>query len=402
MPTDTILTPQMITREALMILENNLTFAKQTDRQYSDQFAKSGAKIGATLNIRKPVRYTVSSGPALDVQDYTETQVPLVVNKQKHVDISFSSIDLTLSLQDFSERVLAPAVARLANEIDSDGLALYSQIYNSVGTPGTVPATSNVYLNAGALLTKNAAPSDRAVVINPDMMAVIVPALQGLLSPTDEIGKQYKTGQMGKALGLKFNEDANVGYNTVGPLGGTPLVSGTPVGASLTTKGWTAAAALRLNVGNVFTIDGVYATNPQNQGVTAGYLQQFTVTAAFSSIADGTGTISISPAIVTSGAFQNVVAGPANNAAITVVGAANTVSAQGLAFTKEAFTLATVDLEDVSKVGAWGARVSDKQLGVSMRIAKQYIIGSDTVPCRIDILYGWAVLRPELAVRIQS
>jgi hypothetical protein len=202
---NTILTPSMITREALMVLENNLTFTKFVNRQYEDQFAKSGAKIGTTLNIRKPAQYTVSSGPNLAVQDFVETSVPLTVNQQKHVDITFSSNELTMSIQDFSERVLAPAVATLANQIDLDGLSLYKQVYNSVGTPGTIPNSLTPYALAGALLDKTATPRDgnRSLVIGPDAQATIVPALAGLYNPTDEIGKQYKTGTMGQALGFK-------------------------------------------------------------------------------------------------------------------------------------------------------------------------------------------------------
>lgn len=401
---NTILTPSMITREALMVLENNLTFAKFVNRQYEDQFAKSGAKIGTTLNIRKPAQYTVSSGPNLAVQDFTETSVPLTVNQQKHVDITFSSNELTMSIQDFSERVLAPAVATLANQIDFDGLQLYKQVYNSVGTPGTVPNSLTPYASAGALLDKTATPRDgnRSLVISPDMQAVIVPALAGLYNPTDEIGKQYKTGTMGQALGFKWSMDQNVGVQQVGPQGGTPVVAGAgQTGNVLATSGWTAAAALRLRAGDVFTIAGVFGVNPLSKQTT-GSPQQFVVLADFSSAADGTGSISISPAITPTGTAQNVTASPANSAAITVVGTAGQFTNQGMAFHKNAFTLACVDLEDVSKFGAWGARVADKQLGVSLRLTRQYAIGTDTIPCRLDVLYGWAAIRPELATRIQS
>jgi hypothetical protein len=401
---NTILTPSMITREALMVLENNLTFTKFVNRQYEDQFAKSGAKIGTTLNIRKPAQYTVSSGPNLAVQDFVETSVPLTVNQQKHVDITFSSNELTMSIQDFSERVLAPAVATLANQIDLDGLALYKQVYNSVGTPGTIPNSLTPYALAGALLDKTATPRDgnRSLVIGPDAQATIVPALAGLYNPTDEIGKQYKTGTMGQALGFKWSMDQNVGQQQVGPQGGTPLTNGVAqTGSTLVTDGWTAAAALRLRAGDVFTIAGVFGVNPLSKQTT-GSLQQFVVLADASSDGAGNATLSISPAIVATGTAQNVTVAAPDNAAITVVGTANQFTSQSMAFHKNAFTLACVDLEDVSKYGSWGARVSDKQLGVSIRLVRQYAIGTDTIPCRLDILYGWAAIRPELACRIQS
>lgn len=395
----------MITREALMLLENSLTFTKQVNRQYDDKFAQSGAKIGATVDIRLPADFSVSDGPALAPQDFVETMVPLTINKQKHVDVSFSSQELTLSMQDFSERVLAPQIVQLANQIDQDGLAEYVNIYNSVGTPGTANSTTATYLAAGVALDNTATPRDinrRNIVLSSQGQADAVAGFQSYFNDQDSISKQYLNGTMGRALGFKWSMDQNVASQVVGPLGGVPLVNGAgQTGASLNTKGWTAAAAPRLNVGDIFTLNGVYSVNPRSKYST-GKLQQFVVTAAFSSAADGTGAVSISPAIVTSGPSQNVTGSAADGAAITVVGAANSITPQGLAFHKDAFTLACVDLEDVSKYGAWGARVSDKQLGISMRIARQYAIGTDTVPCRIDVLYGWKTVRARMACRIQG
>jgi hypothetical protein len=388
-----------------MLLENSLTFTKQVNREYDDKFAVSGAKIGATLNIRVPADYSVSSGPNLSVQNFTETQVPLVINQQKHVDVSFSSQELTLSMQDFSDRVLAPQIVQLANQIDQDGLAQYVNVYNSVGTPGTANNTLAPFLAAGVALDNTSTPRDitkRNIVLSPQGQADAVAGFQTYFNDQDTIGKQYQNGTMGRAVGFKWSMDQNVSSQTVGPLGGAPVVNGAAqTGASLVTNGWTAAAAVRLNAGDIFTIAGVFGVNPRSKFST-GKLQQFVVTAQTSSDGAGNATIPISPAIVTAGATQNVTNSPANSAALTVVGAANSITPQGLAFHRDAFTLACVDLEDVSKYGAWGARVSDKQLGISMRIARQYAIGSDTVPCRIDVLYGWLATRPQMACRIQG
>lgn len=400
---NTILTPTMITREALMLLENSLTFTKQVNRQYSNQFAQSGGKIGSTLNIRVPAQFTVSSGPSLSTQDFTETQVPLVVNQQKHIDVVFSSVELTLSIQDFSKRVLAPQIAQLANQIDQDGLALYKNVYNSVGTPGTANTTLSTFLQAGVLLDNNGAPRDvdaRAIVLGPQGQADAVNGLSAFLNDQDTVGKQYKNGTMGRAAGFKWSMDQNVNAQTVGPLGGTPAVNGAAqTGSSLVTNGWTASAAARLNAGDVFTIAGVFSVNPLSKFST-GKLQQFVVNSNVSSDGSGNATISISPAIITSGATQTVTGSPASGALITVVGAANSVTPVGLAFHESAFTFASVDLQDVSNFGAWGARVSDDQLGVSMRVARQYNISADTIPMRVDILYGWLAVRPQLACRI--
>jgi len=387
-----------------MLLENSLTFTKQVKRKYDDRFAVSGAKIGATINLRIPPVFAVSSGPNLSIQNYTETQFPLTVNQQKHIDVSFSSAELTLSIQDFSERVLAPQIAQLANQVDQDGLAQYVNIYKSVGIPGTANTTFAPFLAAGVALDNSSTPRDgqRAIILSPQGQADAVGGqFATSFNDQDTVGKQYINGTMGKALGFKWGMDQNVNTLTVGPMGGTPVVSGAgQTGATLTVSGWTAAAASRLLGGETFTLPLVYEINPMSKQNT-GKLLSFTVTGPVSSDGSGNASIPISPAITTTGTGQNASNSPANSAALTFTsGAANAVTPVGLAFHRDAFAFATVDLEDVSKYGAWGARVSDDQLGISMRAVRQYAIGSDTVPCRLDILYGWATPRPQMGVRL--
>jgi hypothetical protein len=239
-------------------------------------------------------------------------------------------------------------------------------------------------------------------VLHPQGQADAIGGFSTLLNPAKSIGEQYTNGTMGTALGFKWNMDQNVNAQTVGALGGTPLVNGAgQTGATLNTDGWTAAASNRLNKGDIFTIAGVYSVNPLSK-LSTGKLQQFVVTANTSSDGTGAAALPISPAIVTSGATQNVSNAPADNAALTIVGAAGSITPQSLAFHKDFATFACVDLEDVSKFGAWGSRVSDKQLGVSLRIARQYAISTDTIPCRIDVLYAFKTLRPSWACRIQG
>lgn len=387
-----------------MLLENSLTFTKQVNRQYSKQFAQEGAKIGATLNIRVPAQYAVSNGPNLSVQNFTETQVPLVINQQKHIDVSFSSVELTLSLQDFSDRVLAPQVAQLANQIDQDGLALAASVYNSVGAAGTANTTLAPYLAAGVLLDNSGTPRDidkRNIVLSPQGQADIVGGTPlTYFNDQDTLAKQYRNGTMGRAVGFKWSMDQNVATITNGPMGGTPVVNGaTQTGSTLLVNGWTAAAASRLLGGEVFTLPLVYAVNPLSK-TTTGKLQQFVVVGAVASDGAGASSLTISPAIVTSGATQNVTASPASGAALTFVGAANVACPIGLAFHSQAFTFASVDLEDVSKYGTYGARVSDDQLGISMRLVRQYQAATDVTVARLDILYGWACIRPQMAVRV--
>lgn len=397
------LTISMITNEALRVLVNNLVFAKKVNRQYDSRYGVEGAKIGTTLNVRKPPRYVGRTGTAISVEDVTETQVAVALTTQFGVDINFTTADLLLSMDDFSNRYIKPAVATIANKIDYDGLQLYKTVANSVGTPGTVPTTLGTYLDAGVKLDNNATPMDgeRSLVFNPRMQATLVDNLKGLFQSSNQIKQQYEKGEMGTAAGFNFYMDQNTAVHTTGPLGGTPLVNGgSQTGTSLVTDGWTAAAASRLVQGDVFTIAGVYGVNPQNLQST-GELQQFVVTAAVSSDGSGNATIPIFPAITTSGAFKTVTGSPADNAAITVVGAASTATPQGLAFHKDAFTLVTADLPLPRGVDM-AARVSDAQTGLSVRMVRAYDITTDKLPCRLDVLYGWKELYPENACRIQS
>lgn len=399
----------MITREALRVLENNLTFTKQIRREYSNKFGIEGAKIGTVLNVRKPPKYRGRTGAPMDIEDAVETSTPVTLDTQFGVDIQFSSAELGLSIDDFSDRFIKPAAAVIANKIDYDGLGLYTSVPNVVGAIGTVPTDLQAYLDAGVALDNNMAPRDstRAVVISPQMQATLVYGLKGLFQSSEKIANQYESGTMGLAGGFKFSMDQNVRSHTAGPLGGSPIVSGgSQTGSSLLTSGWTAAAASRLKKGDTFTITGVYAVNGQNRQ-TLTTLRSFTVTSNFSSAADGTGTISIYPPIygpeAATLARQTVSALPAASAPLTITsGTANQVTnGVGLAFHKDAFTLATADLPVPGGVDM-ASRVSDNQLGISLRMVRQYNISTDQFPCRLDVLYGWAPLYPELACRILS
>ena len=408
---NTILTPTMYTMESLRLLVNNLVFSKKVSREYDPKFGVAGAKIGYTLNIRRPARYTVSTGAALSTQDYTESSIPLTLTTQAHVDTTFTTADMTVSLDDFSDRVLKPVMPAIANKIDFDGLVnAQNTVGSHVGTPGTLPATAAALLAAGQKLDEMAAPRDgqRSLVLDPASNAALIAGLSGLFQSASRLADQYEEGAFVDArntLGLMIAMDQNISSHTVGPLGGTPLVNGASQGitsgwantTSLVTDGWTAAAASRLKAGDIITIANVNAVNPQSR-VSTGASQQFVVTADVSSDGAGNATVVISPAIISGGAFQNVTAAPADNAAITVVGTASTAYRRNLAYHKDAFKLGTADLQEVSQFGAWGARKNFN--GISMRVARQYAIATDTVPCRTDVLYGWATVYQELACQV--
>lgn len=400
---NTMLTSNVIAKEALDVLENNLVVAKNVNRQYDKEWATTDRVLGDTINIKKPAKFTVREGKVASPQDFSEESIPLVLDKQRGVDVQFDSKELTLDIDSFSDQVLKPQMAALANNIDLEVLKLYNQIPNAVGTPGTVASDFETFLMAGVKLDNNAAPFDgqRGIVLNPLTQAKVVNNLKGLFQSSEQIKQQYEKGRMGTAAGFDWAMTQNVPVHTVGPLGGTPLVNGgAQTGSTLVTDGWTAAAAARLKKGDVFTIDGVYGVNPQSR-LTTGELQQFVVTADVSSNGSGQASIPIYPALVASGTGQTVTALPADNAPITVLGAAGTVTPVNMAYHKDAFTLATANLV-LPKGMDMAGRAMSKKTGLSVRFIRGYDVTNDVFVSRLDVLFGVALLRPEHAVRIHS
>lgn len=402
---NSILTISMITREAMRVLENNLTFTKGVNRQYDAQFGVAGAKIGSTLNVRLPARYVGRDGPTLSIENQVENYSPLTLSFQSGVDVQFTSADMALSMDDFSKRFLEPAMANVANKIDRNGLLQYLNVYQHVGTPGTTPATLTPYLSAMASLDFAAAPRDgmRSIVMDPNANATLVGALTTLFNPTKEISDQYKDGNMGKAIGAKFSMDQNICSQTIGTwLTASPQVATKPASGatSIATKAWGNNASDILNVGDIFTIATCHSVNPQSRQST-GQLQQFVVTAVMVNDGSGNSTISISPAIITSGQGQTVDTLPAVNSAIVPYGASGTVTPQNLLYHRDAFIFASADLP-LPKGVDLAARVSDPELGISVRMVRNYDIVNDMFPCRLDVLYGWSTPYPQLACRISG
>jgi len=392
------LTIDQITREGLRVLVNNLGFSRNTNKEYDSSFANDGAKIGDTLRVRKPARYTIRSGATLDVQDHTETKVDLTLDQQIGVDVNFTSKELTLDIDDFSDRILKPAMATIANKIDLDGLALYKDVFSSVGTPGTTPATAAVLLDANEYMDDQATPRDgeRCLAMNPAANSAMVNGLKGLFQSSGKLAAQYRKGMMGMdTLGYKeIYMDQNVNVHTCGTYNGAHVLNGAVTDAADTATSTTLTIGTGTGlyaVGDVITIAGVNSVNPQNRQST-GKLQQFTVVTSTS-----TTSIAVSPAIRSTGAFQTVDALPASNAAITEVGTASTAYPQNLAYHRDAFTLGSADLLMPNGVDFASRQVHE---GISMRIVRDYDINNDAMPCRIDVLYGWKTLYPELATRI--
>jgi hypothetical protein len=414
-----LLTISKITNEALMVLENELTFTSEVDRNYDDQFAVVGGKIGNTVNVRRPGRFIGTTGPALNVEDFNETSVPVTLSTQFHVDTQFTTQDLALSLDMFSDRVLKPAVAAIANKIDRDGLVMATQnTANIVGTAGTPPTGLITYLTAGAYLDAEGAPRDgrRACIIEPFTSATIVDSLKGLFVPQEAIGEQYRKGLMGRdSAGMNWKMDQNVVSQTFGS-NSTTTVTGsvaTTTATGFLTTGWASSSNISitaantgnlvLNVGDTFTIAGVFAVNPQNrQAYGSNKLRNFVVKAAATIASGSSATVTVSPAVITAGQFQNVsIPSTSATAAITQFNSTGTVSPQNIIMHRNAFTLAVADLELPEGVHFAG-RASDKEIGLSMRVVRQYTINNDSIPTRLDVLYGWSPLYPELACRVAA
>ena len=413
---NTLLTISKITNEALMVLENELTFTSEVNREYDDQFAVVGAKIGATVNVRRPGRFIGAAGPALNIEDFNETSIPVTLTTQWQTATQFTTQDLALSLDMFSDRVLKPQVAAIANKIDRDGLVMAkNNTANFVGTVGTAPTSLLTYLTAGAYLDAEGAPRDgrRAIVIEQFTAATIVDALKGLFVPQEAIGEQYRKGLMGRdSGGMNWKMDQNIVSQTFGAwaaAAGAVTVTSSNQGlstgwASTSTISLTTNQTLTIQQGDVIQFTGINGVNPQNRQ-SYGRLRNFVVTAAVTSAA-GAFNVTVSPALISGGQFQNVTASPTAGTAVTfsslATGTANALTGpQNILFHRNAFTLAMADLELPEGVHFAG-RASDKEIGLSIRVVRQYTINNDAIPCRLDVLYGWAPLYPELACRITS
>jgi hypothetical protein len=396
-----LLTINMITREAVRLWKNSNAFLQNVDMQYDDSFAVSGAKIGSSLRIRLPNDFVVTTGPALDVQDTSEQSTTLVLATQKHVDVAFSLADRTLSLDDYSRRVLAPMVNNLAGQVAVDMMSgseggICNIVANQDVAYNILAPIQSTYLRAGATLRNNSSPVANWKIVNsPDTEASVVASLAGLLNPQPEISRQYVTGRMYDALGFIWMADQTVISHTNGALAqGSATVNGSgQTGLSLTVN--TLAAGLAL--GDIITIAGVHAVNRITKQ-SYGRLRQFAVTAT---VAASATSIPIYPAIVPAQGgmpvqYQTVDVSPTTGAAVNpaLSMVASTAYTKNFAYAPEAVTLATADMEMPRNVHEAAREEFD---GVSMRMVTDYFIGTDQLITRLDVLYGYLWIRPEWA-----
>lgn len=390
MATNSLLTPDMITRESLRVLHQKLNFVGNIDRQYDDSFAKEGAKIGDTLRIRKPNRYVAATGATFAARNTNEEKIDLAVSTQKHVGMEFTTKDLSMDIDNFSARIIDPAMAVLASAVEADALTMTRNVYNQVGTPGTAP-TFKTFLEGRKKLNDNLAPgSGRCAVINTQTSVDIVDALKGLFQDSKEVSKQYREGMMGRTAGFDWYENTLLEQQSMGA-GASYQVNDTAAegDSEITVDTGTGA----ISVGQKFTIANVFHVHPETKAAT-NVLKQFTVTGTTGGAT--VTNIQFSPALYATATDgrANVDALPADNAAITLLGTASTNYDQNLVFQKDAFTFATADL-----VLPKGLDFASRQTydGISLRIIRDYDLTNDQIQCRCDILYGFVAQRPELA-----
>lgn len=404
---NTILTVDMITAESLRILHQEGNLIRNLNLQYDSEFGKGGGgQIGASLRVRKPAKYTVRTGATLSAQAHTETKIDLPLATQYGVDVNFTSAELTLNLGEFSKRILRPAISVLASKIESvvaDGLA--DAATNRVALPTTAVDFADIN-KARELLTWNLAPEDglRCGILNPSHTTGFLGDTKGLFQESSQIATQYKEGALGRIAGFKMFENTLLGSHTVGAgIAGTPLTVGTlQTGATINIDGLTDGTASGLNKGDIITFATVNACHDETKA-DLGYLKQFVVTADAVGTSAEAMAISVSPAVVASGAFQNTIivgsstGGIPDGKAVVLYGVADAVYQRSLLFHRDFAAFVTADLIMPEGIDFASRMVMD---GISMRVVRQYDISNDKMPCRIDVLWGYAPLYPELGSTI--
>ena len=397
---NTLVTCSIVAKESLAILENMLSFSTMVNRDWEDEFSGNmsrGYAPGQTINIKKPPRYTYRAGRVAVPQATVESTVPLTLS-QGGTDLNFTSIERTLSLTKLEDKLQA-AMATVANEIDRQGLQLaHFNTFNALNTAGTLPTTQALALAAitdcNRRLDEMGAPRDkqRGFVMGPALNGAAIQGFAGLFNAQSAISKQFGSGMMVDSLGLAYAMDQNVDTHTNGAATATNINGAGQTGSNITVV---AVAAGTLTKGTVITLPGVFAVNPQSRTST-GVLAQFVVTA---DVAVGATSIPISPAIVTSGAFQNVTASPTTAQPYVIVGSASTSYQCNTAFHKDAFTLAMVPMW--APPGGKGVIdvAQETYKGYTIKVTEFYDGVNDNSIMRLDVLFGWAATYPELSVK---
>lgn len=400
-----VFNPTFAGREVLAVAENDCRFVKGISKKGPEDYMVGGVKLGASVGLRLPQRWVTNKGQGFVSQGINDTIVYVTITDQANIGWSWSSMSGTLEIQDAYERFINPAGAQMANTWDKDGLGrLYQDVYQAQGTPGTPAVTNSVFFNLAVDLDNSAVPRDsRNLVLNSIQAHAIANANVALFGPARQRDDAFEEGKFTENA-LDWRDwwvDVNVFPHTFGTYGGTPTVNGAnQTGSTLNTQSWSSGAST-LNRGDNFTIGsgttGTYAVNPQSYQSTTN-LQRFVVTATTSDSSGNMASLPISPSIVTSGAYQTVVASPSNSATINVLGSSGAISAQGLGFHKQAFVMASVPPVMPNQ----GKAKIVKKNGLSIRVWEGSDIMTDQHPCRLDSFYGFRTIRADWAGRLMG
>ncbi len=400
MATNTILTTALITREILRLFVGNLKAVRSINKSFDSKFGVAGAKVGDTINVRMPNRFAVGSGAAVTPTDYTETVTPVVLNQQKNIALSFTSKDLTLALDDFSERFLKPMASKLASVVEQDVLSTIAQnSFIQVGTPGSVITDTGVFYDALAAIQSFLVPTDDLVMlISPRSYAKAGRLMTSLFTPVTN--EKLMSDGIGRAFGYDWFTSQYLVPQTVGAYTGTPLVNGAgQTGSSIALDGFGNNITGALKKGDIISFAGVTRVNPMT-GQAYADTSTHVVTADANSNGTGQVTVSIYPAITVSGPYKTVSGSPADNAAVTIAGAAGSTYNIDLLLHKDAAVFASMPLDVPGAVPGNVYTETDENTGISLTVEQFRNGATGETLWRVDALYGVAPLRKECAVRV--
>lgn len=403
---------QDITDNAVMSFKNHCIIPRYVDRQYDKLWGQAGSKRGQTINLRFPPQYELRRGDRAQPQGSVETFFPITLGTPTGVDLDFTSQELLLTVDDFVNRFVKKAALPIANGVDSDLAGLYKKINSFTGTPGVVPTDIETYLAATTQLAQNGAPvegDEWSMIIDYKSNQKIIKALAGQFNPQGRISTQWDSARMADAVGYKWSEDQNIRIHTVGNLGGTPQVNGTPQsGNTLNIKTAAGAVSKYFREGDIIQVANMFGIKPNSvplggTGESTGDMAMFTVTADVDTDGGGLAAVPISPSIVLTGATQTVTSAPADSAAIFVFGSptayAGVATRQNMAFNKGCMVLGMVDLPLPGGMDM-SARTMDEDTKIGIRFLRGFDITENTFISRLDCLYVVACPRPQFGCRV--
>lgn len=401
--------PGIIAKAAAKALADELHFCKSIAKaDETDYKGKNGYGAGDTIYLSKPARFVPQT--TFDItssqQDIVEEKTALPLDIISTIGVNIDSMEFAseIALKNTINRVVKPAVQSIAQDVEQRMIEKATDAtFNAVGTPGSTTFNVSTVLSSRSRMNKGLCPKDdkRFLLMDSEAGASAVNARSGIFQDASEVAKQYKQGYVGRADGFNWMESELLNLHTNGnDVTGVAVDDGSvSEGAStLHVDGLTTTTGT-VKKGQVFTIAGVYAVHPITKE-TMSHLQQFVVTADATADGSGDADLAISPSLyAASNGLQNISALPADNAALTFVGSADTGYTQNLAYHKDAFRMVSVPLI-MPENAEFAAQHTYK--GVTVAVIRDFDINTRKMVTRLDFLGGLAAERPEWACRLFS